>query len=311
VWSYCIISDPSFEPKSCSPSCPFDFDPAFILSNPLPPLQISDLSAPKAQFFFFLGLCRQRGRETSQAGDPSAAMDLPESSVSRADEGRAPRRVGPVDREELVRVIEQSLYSLGYRRAAAALEAESGVPLYPPDHGSLLLDVMAGRWDACAETVRAVAGVGDADRAVAEFLLWRAHYLELLGTGGDAGLRRAREVLRRRIAPLGVDRRCVHCLACAMVSCDGAVAPDAVVGWRIAVFLDLVEVLPPWFHVPSGRLEHLVESAVTKQVASCIYHNLPDEITLFQDHKCHEQHIPSKCAQVRVKQIVRLFISVS
>jgi len=132
-----------------------------------------------------------------------------------------------------------------------------------------------------------------------------------LGTGGDAGLRRAREVLRRRIAPLGVDRRCVHCLACAMVSCDGAVAPDAVVGWRIAVFLDLVEVLPPWFHVPSGRLEHLVESAVTKQVASCIYHNLPDEITLFQDHKCHEQHIPSKCAQVRVKQIVRLFISVS
>jgi len=238
-------------------------------------------------------------------------MDLPESSVSRADEGRAPRRVGPVDREELVRVIEQSLYSLGYRRAAAALEAESGVPLYPPDHGSLLLDVMAGRWDACAETVRAVAGVGDADRAVAEFLLWRAHYLELLGTGGDAGLRRAREVLRRRIAPLGVDRRCVHWLACAMVSCEGAVAPEAVVGWRIAVFLDLVEVLPPWFHVPSGRLEHLVESAVTKQVASCIYHNLPDEITLFQDHKCHEQHIPSKCAQVRVKQIVRLFISVS
>uniref|UniRef100_K4A8S6 CTLH domain-containing protein n=1 Tax=Setaria italica TaxID=4555 RepID=K4A8S6_SETIT len=217
-------------------------------------------------------------------------MDLPESSVRR--------RVGPVDREELVRVIEESLYSLGYRRAAAELEAESGVPLYPPEHDRLLLDVMAGRWDACAETVRSVAGVGDADRAVAEFLLWRGHYLELLGTGGDAGLRRAREVLRRRIAPLAVDRRCVHWLACAMVSCEGAVAPDAVVGWRIAVFLDLVEVLPPWFHVPTGRLEHLVESAVTKQVASCIYHNLPDEITMLEDHKCHEQHIPSECAQI-------------
>ncbi|CAL4917070.1 unnamed protein product [Urochloa decumbens] len=217
-------------------------------------------------------------------------MDLPESSV--------PRRVGPVDREELVRVIEQSLYSLGYRRAAAALEAESGVPLYPPEHDRLLLDVMAGQWDACVETVRSVAGVGDADRAVAEFLLWRGHYLELLGAGGDAGLRRAREVLRRRISPLGVDRRCVHWLACAMVSCKGAVAPETVVEWRISVFLDLVEVLPPWFHVPTGRLEHLVESAVTKQVASCIYHNLPDEITLFEDHKCHEQHIPSECAQI-------------
>jgi hypothetical protein len=236
-------------------------------------------------------------------------MDLPESSVPRADEGPRPHRLGPVDREELVRAMTQSLYSLGYRRAAATLEAESGVPLYPPEHDRLLLEVMAGRWDASAETVRSVAGVGDADRAVAEFLVWRGYYLELLGMRGDAGLRRAREVLRRRIAPLGVDRRCVHWLARAMVSSEGAVAQEAVVGWRIAVFLDLIEVLPPWFHVPSGRLEHLVESAVTKQVESCIYHNLPDEITLFEDHRCHEEHIPSQCAQVRVKQIVDLFPS--
>lgn len=225
-------------------------------------------------------------------------MDLPESSVPRADKGPAPRRLCPVDREELVRAMAQSLYSLGYRRAAAALEAESGVPLYPPEHDRLLLEVMAGRWDASAETVRSVAGVGEADRTVAEFLVWRGYYLELLGMRGDAGLRRAREVLRRRIAPLGVDRRCVHLLARAMVSSEGAVAPEAVVGWRIAVFLDLIEVLPPWFHVASGRLEHLVESAVTKQVESCIYHNLPDEITLFEDHRCHEEHIPSQCAQI-------------
>ncbi|KAL6883807.1 hypothetical protein ACP4OV_011221, partial [Aristida adscensionis] len=231
-------------------------------------------------------------------------MDLPESSVSHAVGARqarpAPRRVGArglIDREELVRVIEQSLYSLGYRKAAAALEAESGVPLYPPEHDHLLLDVMSGRWDACAETIGSVAGVSDADRAVAEFLVWRGHYLELLGMG-DAGLRRAREVLRRRIAPLGVDRRCVHWLARAMVSCEGAVAPEAVVGCRIALFLDLIQVLPPWFHVPGGRLDYLVESAVTKQVESCVYHNLPDEITLFEDHKCHEEQIPSKCAQI-------------
>jgi len=80
-------------------------------------------------------------------------MDLPESSVPRADEGPAPHRLGPVDREELVRAMTQSLYSLGYRRAAAALEVESGVPLYPPEHDRLLLKVMAGRWDASAETV--------------------------------------------------------------------------------------------------------------------------------------------------------------
>jgi hypothetical protein len=237
-------------------------------------------------------------------------MDQQESSVPHADGiGQArppPRRLGArglIDGEELVRVIAQSLYSLGYRKAAAALEAESGVPLYPPEHDRLLLNVMAGRWDECVETIRSVAGVSNADRAVAEFLVWRGHYLELLGTG-DAGLRRAWEVLRRRIAPLSIDRRCVHWLARAMISCEGVVAPEAVLQCRMALFLDLIDVLPPWFQVPHGRLEHLVETAITKQVESCIYHNFPDEISLFEDHKCHEQQIPSKCAQVRVSQIV-------
>ncbi|KAL5229860.1 hypothetical protein ABZP36_028636 [Zizania latifolia] len=224
-------------------------------------------------------------------------MDLPASSVSH---GEAQCRLGArglVDREELARAIAQSLYSLGYRKAAAALEAESGVPLYPPKHDVLLFDVMSGRWDACAATIRSMAGIGDRGRSPAEFLVWRGHFLELLGIG-DAGLPKAREVLWRRIAPLGIDRGYVHWLARAMISCEGAVAPDAVVGWRIGLFLDLVGALPPWFHVPSGRLELLVENAVIQQVSSCVYHNLPDEVTLFEDHLCREEQIPSKCSQI-------------
>ncbi|KAM0835154.1 hypothetical protein ACQ4PT_063123 [Festuca glaucescens] len=226
-------------------------------------------------------------------------MDQPESSASHAaaQTGPAPRRLGLVDREELVRVIAQSLYSLGYPKAAAALESESGVPLYPPEHDRLLLDVMSGRWDACAATIDSLAGISERNRAVAEFLVWRGHFLELLGTGDD-GVRLATEVLWRRIAPLGINRKCVHWLARAMVSCEGAVPPEAVAEWRIGLFLDLVEALPPWFRVPSGRLEHLVETAVIQQVASCIYHNLPDEVTLFEDHNCHDEQIPSDCTQI-------------
>ncbi|KAG8091859.1 hypothetical protein GUJ93_ZPchr0012g21675 [Zizania palustris] len=229
-------------------------------------------------------------------------MDLPASSVSHgeAEAGPTRRRLGArglVDREELLRVIAQSLYSLGYRKAAAALEAESGVPLYPPEHDHLLFDVMSGRWDACVATIRSMAGIGDRDRVTAEFLVWRGHFLELLGIG-DAGLPMAREVLWRRIAPLGIDRGSVHWLARSMISCEGAVAPDAVIWWRIGLFLDLIDALPPWFHVPSSRLEFLVENAVIQQVSSCLYHNLPDEVTLFEDHKCHEEQIPSKCSQI-------------
>ncbi|KAI5016350.1 hypothetical protein ZWY2020_006201 [Hordeum vulgare] len=193
-------------------------------------------------------------------------MDQTESSLSHAavQKGQTPRR------EELVRLIAQSLYSLGYRKAAATLEAESGVPLYPPEHDRLLLDVMSGRW------TRALPG------AAGHWGRW--------STPCNGGARVG--------SPLLLSTEDVHWLARAVVTSEGAVAPEAVAECRIGLFLDLVEALPPWFRVPSGRLEHLVETAVIQQVASCIYHNLPDEVTLFEDHKCHEGQIPSDCTQI-------------
>lgn len=205
-------------------------------------------------------------------------------------------REGLIDRTQFIRIIVQSLYSLGYRKAAAVLELESGIQLDSPEYTSLLFDTMAGRWDECIATINSIDDLEARVRATACFLVRKEQFLELLGSSD--GLLPAKDVLWKRIAPLDMDRRRVHKLARSLISSEGIITYENRASRRIKLLLDLVELLPPWVWVPSGRLEHLVETAVLKQTASCFYHNSPDAVTLYVDHECSQEQIPSKCIQV-------------
>ncbi|XP_073112074.1 WD repeat-containing protein WDS homolog isoform X2 [Elaeis guineensis] len=204
-------------------------------------------------------------------------------------------REGLIDRTQFIRIIIQALYSLDYRKAAALLELESGVHLDSPEYTSLLFDTMAGRWDECVAIINSIDELEAEVRATACFLVRKEQFLELLGSGD--GLLPAKDVLWKRIASLDMDRRKVHKLARSLISSEGILTEENMVSRRIKLLLDLVELLPPWVRVPSGRLEHLVETAVLKQTSSCFYHNSPDAVTLYVDHECSQEQIPSKCIQ--------------
>ncbi|KAJ4784421.1 WD repeat-containing protein 26 [Rhynchospora pubera] len=205
---------------------------------------------------------------------------------------------GLIDTTQFVRIIIQSLYSLGFNRAASSLESESGVRLDSAQHDRLLFDVMSGRWESCVSTINSIPGIDSSSLINASYLIWKEHFFELIGSGCFLP---AIEVLWKQISPLGVDSCRVHRLAQYLV-CYEAMGQTGSMGStvqrRISLFLDLVEVLPPYIRVPSGRLEKLVETAVLKQRSSCQYHNLPKDITLFEDHKCWPEQIPSTCSQV-------------
>ncbi|CAA6655362.1 unnamed protein product [Spirodela intermedia] len=187
---------------------------------------------------------------------------------------------GLIERTEFVRVIIQCLYSLGYRKSAAALELESGVPLDSPLFSSLLPLVIAGQWEDCVDIIGRLEDLPEETRATAAFLVWSESFMELLNsTGGEDGtLSSALNVLRQRISPLGVDRRRVHKLARCLVSLEGASSPC--------------------IRLPGQRLEHLVEMALLEQRASCIYHNSTEPISLYEDHKCDPDQIPSQTVQI-------------
>ncbi|KAJ0967441.1 hypothetical protein J5N97_024358 [Dioscorea zingiberensis] len=82
-----------------------------------------------------------------------------------------------------------------------------------------------------------------------------------------------------------------------MITSEDAVPGEDRVRRRIGMLLDLLGLMPDWVRVPSGRLEHLVETAVARQLESCFYHNSPEEVTLYEDHACTLGQIPSKCVQ--------------
>ncbi|KAK8969772.1 Coatomer subunit beta'-2 [Platanthera guangdongensis] len=218
-----------------------------------------------------------------------------QAPTSKADPCKTLGRNHVINRSEFVRLIISSLYSLGYHTSASSLELESGISLDLPQYTFLLFYVLSGRWDDCIFSIHSIRDLDDRIQSAASFLIWREHFLELLGSGND--LLQAVDVLRKRIYPLELERKKVHGLARAVVSLEGVVTAENMIRRRMGLLLDLVEVLPPWIRVPRGRLEHLVEMAVTKQKESCVYHNLPDEVSLYEDHECSREHIPCKCSQ--------------
>ncbi|KAK3198040.1 hypothetical protein Dsin_021455 [Dipteronia sinensis] len=62
----------------------------------------------------------------------------------------------------------------------------------------------------------------------------------------------------------------------------------------------LQKLLPPSIVIPEKRLEHLVESALDVQQDSCAFHNtLDSDLSLYSNHRCGRNRIPSPTLQVR------------
>jgi hypothetical protein len=51
--------------------------------------------------------------------------------------------------------------------------------------------------------------------------------------------------------------------------------------------------------IPEKRLEHLVEQALILQTETCPFHNSMDKMSLYSDHHCGKELIPSRTVQVR------------
>jgi len=132
--------------------------------------------------------------------------------------------------------------------------------------------------------------------------------MEYLNCGQDAS---ALGVLRKQVSASDVDQCKVHSLAMCLLSFKDrnldAVDDDdgdlVVHDLRRKLLADLENLLPPPIAVPEARLEHLVESTVTAWVDSCIYHSSSNLISLYEDHCCSRDQIPTRTTQVSCHSI--------
>lgn len=207
---------------------------------------------------------------------------------------------GLIKKHEFVRIIIQCLYSLGFKKSAASLESESGISYKSVELGLLESQILNANWDTCIDTLHGLKELTDETRASALFLMCRQSFLEYLIRGDDSS---ALSVLRKQISALHVGREKVHNLAFGVLSLKemglGKVDDDdVVIESRKKLLTEMEKLLPPPITLPDRRLDHLVELAVNGQIDSCMYHNSFDSVSLYEDHLCGRDQIPTETIQI-------------
>ncbi|KAK4441549.1 WD repeat-containing protein WDS [Sesamum alatum] len=213
--------------------------------------------------------------------------------------------VGPkglIKKHELVRIIIQCLYSLGYSKSAACLESESCIACKSPELESLESQILKANWDDCIRSLDEINGLPNETRASALFLVLKQCLLECLDCGN---ISLALDILQKQLSALKIGKEKVHRLSYELLSLKGLglgfIDYDAVHELRKRLLSDLENVLPPPITLPKRRLEDLVEMAVCAQVDGCIYHSSSDTISLYRDHHCDRDHFPTETIQILTK----------
>ncbi|KAL5985475.1 hypothetical protein ACLOJK_027459 [Asimina triloba] len=209
---------------------------------------------------------------------------------------------GAIKRVEFVRIITKALYSLGYDKSGAMLEEESGIPLHSSVVNSFRKQVLDGNWDASLATLRKIGLPDENSLKLASFLILERKFFELLG---KERVMDALKTLRSEISPLGINEKRVHelsgcivspsqCVLLGFATCEIATGSS-----RLKLLEELQKLFPPTIMVPERRLEHLVEQALNVQREACVFHNsLDSTLSLYSDHQCGQDQIPSHTLQV-------------
>ncbi|KAL5117382.1 hypothetical protein ACEQ8H_004698 [Pleosporales sp. CAS-2024a] len=272
-------------------------------------------------------------RAKTSNGDPQARA---ESNGSCANGGPVANgnAVSPTfyghDREEVTRILIQSLTDLGYHGAAGTLCKESGFQLEGPTVASFRASVLNGEWARAEELLFGTntydgGGVGldasydktwakshststsqhaggltlaeGADRDQMLFWMKQQKYLELLER---RELAKALTVLRQELTPLHQDVGRLHALS-SLLMCQSAEDLKAQAQWdgargesRIQLLSELSKSISPSVMIPEHRLSILLDDVKNSWISNCLYHNTAASPSLYLDHKCERDDFPTK-----------------
>ncbi|KAG0198512.1 hypothetical protein BGX28_008047 [Mortierella sp. GBA30] len=199
-------------------------------------------------------------------------------------------------RHELVRLMVQSLQSLGYQHSAQELEAESGFQLESPAVTRFRESVLKGNWDE-VEQLTGELNLDPAHGVSVKFLIREQKFLELLEA---RQIKSALVVLRSELTPLNQNMERVHTLTSYMMSSsaedlrqraqwDGSNGTS-----RQKLLSALQKFISPAVMVPENRLETMLKQAAELQIKNCYYHdNRNTSNSLYSDHVCNKSGVPT------------------
>ncbi|KAI9847978.1 MAG: hypothetical protein M1837_001496 [Sclerophora amabilis] len=225
------------------------------------------------------------------------------------------------DREEVIRILIQSLSDLGYNGAALTLSRESGYDLESPSVAAFRNSVLQGEWGEAESLLfgnyTSDGGGGGvylenggsngfggglvlaegANRKEILFWMRQQKFLELLE---ERDLGSALMVLRQELTPLNQDIAKLHALS-SLVMCQSAEDLKAQAEWdgaagqsRHALLSELSKSISPSVMVPENRLATLLQQVKRSQISNCLYHNTAKSPSLYSDHMCDRSVFPTR-----------------
>ncbi|KAG0155604.1 hypothetical protein PDIDSM_2776 [Penicillium digitatum] len=217
------------------------------------------------------------------------------------------------NREEVTRILIQSLHELGYNESASLLSSESGYELETSGVATFRSAVLGGRWPEAerilihsfqssgSQQIDRKSPQGDtlvlaeeADRNEMLFYLRQQKFLELLEA---RDLTAALTVLRQELTPLNFDVERLHALS-SLLMCPADVL-HAQPGWdgsasssRERLLGELSKSISPSVMIPQHRLAILLDHVKRTQINNCFYHNTAEPPSLYSDHMCDRNDFP-------------------
>lgn len=268
-------------------------------------------------------------RRHGGAEDELISLTKDNESVDRGDDEKATRYT--IRRQDLVRVLLQSLDDLGYSKTRKILEEESGCRAESEVVSAFASLILKGEWETCLNMVDNIPFNDSTDKRLVRFRILTQRYLELLN---DGELNDAMRCLRECIAPLcvvdidndddavhqtsvdnGVSTKVhsetnlsnsLHHLA-SLIMCTTTEDLERRAKWsgdyatsRKRLMRSLMVFVSESAVVPSARLRTLLSQSIQWQILQTPYRNANGNecFSLLRDHVCDEIVVPQRTVAV-------------
>nr|P0DPA1.1 RecName: Full=WD repeat-containing protein DDB_G0349043 [Dictyostelium discoideum] len=195
------------------------------------------------------------------------------------------------NRSELVRLLIQSLNSLGYDKSAEFLEKDSGISLQSKEINQFSECVVSGDWNKVEELLPFLK-LNEFDTNNVKFLVYSQKFLEYLE---NHKIKEALECLRLEITPYTKDTSRLQVLTSLIMTSNSSETKKQIKqrSSRVNLLDDIRKYVNPNIMLPENRLEQLIKQSIQYQMGKCLYHNTSEQfINLFKDHTCDKSQMP-------------------
>ncbi|KAG5518694.1 hypothetical protein PMAC_002663 [Pneumocystis sp. 'macacae'] len=206
-----------------------------------------------------------------------------------------------IEKEEIIRLILQTLKDFGYNSSVSNLERESGFSIESTHVLQFKESIISGNWERAEELLNSFFIHQTSLPANILFYLRQQKFLELLEM---KKIPEALIVLREELTPLNYNKERLHFLTSLIMSSSiedlktRASWEGANGGSRQKLLKKVSKYISPTLMIPEKRLMRLLTQARNYQISQCLYHTSSNFSSLLSDHHCEKDQFPNTVIKI-------------